>query len=200
MLRRDALKLLAGAVALPLLSRDALALFQEAQDQLPAKAALRTLNPHQDAIVSTMAELIIPKTQTPGATDVRVNQFIDLILTEWYDADERDSFLTGLAGVDSLSRNLYARDFVECQPAQQSAILATLDEQFTEARQASMHPGRRGRRIQPEHNFFFMIKQLTLVGYYTSEAGFEDELHDEIIPSHHAGCEPLPQQEPKGEN
>jgi len=35
-----------------------------------------------------------------------------------------------------------------------------------------------------------MLKRLTLVGYYTSQAGFEQELHEQIIPSSHAGCVP----------
>ena len=36
-----------------------------------------------------------------------------------------------------------------------------------------------------------MMKQLTLVGYYTSEIGFEQELREEIIPPRHAGCVPI---------
>ena len=45
--------------------------------------------------------------------------------------------------------------------------------------------------------FFFMMKQLTLVGYYTSQIGFEQELHGEIIPSRHAGCAPLEEEAAK---
>ena len=46
-------------------------------------------------------------------------------------------------------------------------------------------------------NFFFMMKQLTLIGYYTSQIGFEQELHGEIIPSRHAGCVPLEEEAAK---
>jgi hypothetical protein len=56
---------------------------------------------------------------------------------------------------------------------------------------------RRRRTHPPEKNFFFMMKQLTLVGYYTSQIGFEQELHGEIIPSRHAGCVPLEEEAAK---
>ena len=71
MQRREILKLLAGTAAFPLLSNDALAFFQSVHEQIPATADLKTLNPHQDATVTAIAELIIPETDTPGAKAVR---------------------------------------------------------------------------------------------------------------------------------
>jgi len=172
--RRDALKLLAGAAMLPLLSRDTLAFFREVHEQLPATSALKTLNPHQDVTITTIAELIIPQTDTPGAKAARVNEFIDLILTEWYDEKERGRFLAGLA------------------EKQQTEILRELDEELTVSRPVGAFDSRPRRRTEPpEGNFFFMMKQLTLVGYYTSEIGFEQELREEIIPPRHAGCVPI---------
>jgi glucoside 3-dehydrogenase (cytochrome c) hitch-hiker subunit len=63
-----------------------------------------------------------------------------------------------------------------------------LDDEVAEAR-AEVRRGS-GRRRPPERNFFFMIKQLTLIGYYTSQIGFEQELRSEIIPARHAACVP----------
>src|SRR5689334_18907423 len=105
--RRNVLKLLAGAAALPMLSRDVLAMFREAYQDLPATTALKTLNPHQNATVTTIAELIIPKTTTPGATDARVSEFIDVILTDWCATDEKTIFIDGLADVDARSRKKF---------------------------------------------------------------------------------------------
>ena len=194
--RREALQLLAGAAALPLLSKDALGLFRQVHDQLPATSALKTLTAHQDALVTTIAEIIIPQTETPGAKAARVNQFIDVILTDWYDDQERSIFLNGLADVDARSRDLCGKDFVECPPRQQAQVLTVLDEELTKVREAVV-PGtmRRRRRLKPEEkNFFYMMKQLTIVGYYTSEVGSDEELHYEIIPSSHAGCAKIEKQ------
>ncbi len=194
MQRRQALRLLASATALPLLSRQAFSMFQAVHEELPEQAVLKTLNPHQNATVTTIAELIIPQTNTPGAKAARVNEFIDLILTEWYDEEEKDTFMSGLNGVDTRARELFGKDFVACGEKSQTEILQALDDEVTESRS----PERRRRRgVPPENNFFFMIKQLTLIGYYTSQIGFEQELHGEIIPARHAACVPLEEEAAK---
>ncbi len=193
--RREALRLLASAAALPILSREAFSMFQAVHEQLPEQAVLRTLNPHQNATVTTISELIIPQTDTPGAKAARVNEFIDLILTEWYDEEEKSIFLTGLDELDASTRKLLGKDFVDCDEKLQTEVLRGLDDEVSAARTDV----RRGssRRRPPERNFFFMIKQLTLIGYYTSQIGFEQELHGEIIPARHAGCVPLEEEATK---
>jgi len=164
-------------------------MFQAVHEQLPEQPVLRTLNPHQNATVTTIAEIIIPQTDTPGAKAARVNEFIDLILTEWYDEEEKSTFLTGLTEVDAHTRDLFGKDFVDCGEKPQIEILQALDDEVAAAR-SGLRRGSR-RKLPPERNFFFMIKQLTLIGYYTSQIGFEQELHGEIIPGRHAGCVPL---------
>jgi len=190
MQRRDALRLLAAAATLPLLSHDAFSLFQEVHQQLPQTVALKALDPHQNATVVTIGDLIIPETDTPGAKAARVNEFIDLIVAEWYDQEEKSTFLTGLADVDRRSQSSFSKDFVDCSEKQQIQILNDLDEQSrVESAPTVRHRAR--NTAAEEKPFFSMIKQLTLIGYYTSEIGFVQELHEEIIPARHAGCAPL---------
>lgn len=186
-----------GTAALPLLPRDVFGLLPQAHSDLPATAALKTLNQHQDATVTAIAEWIIPQTETPGAKAVRVNEFIDLILSEWMDDEDRGRFLAGLADVDKQSRELFAKDFVDCSPVQQKQLLTALDEELTELREAERHGARRRRRgnMTTEHSFFRGMKQLTLVGYFTSEEGAKQALHFEVIPSQHTQCAPLPEEE-----
>ena len=126
MQRRDALRLLVAGAALPTFTPEVFALFRGAH---PAEGyAVRTLNPHQNATVITMTDLIIPETNTPGAKSTRVNEFIDLILTEWANDDERANFLNGLADVDKQSNELFGKDFVNASPAQQTALLRSIDD------------------------------------------------------------------------
>jgi hypothetical protein len=170
-------------------------LFQAVHEQMPEQPALKTLNPHQDATVTTIAEIIIPQTNTPGAKAARVNEFIDLILTEWYDEQEKSAFLAGLADVDAGTQDLYGKDFVECGEKLQVELLQALDDELAAARPDLEI--RKPHKFIPEKNFFFMIKKLTLVGYYTSQVGFEQELHGEIIPARHAACVPLEEEAAK---
>ena len=183
--RRDILKLLASAAAFPALSQDSVAFFQDVHSQVAKSAGLKTLNPHQDATVTTIAELIIPQTETPGAKAVKVNEFIDLILTEWYDEATTARFLAGLSDVDSRSQKLFGKKFVACKKPQQIELLKVLDAEFVLARKEEAAPT--VPALAPM-NFFGMIKKLTLIGYYTSEIGFKDELHRSILPATHKGC------------
>jgi Gluconate 2-dehydrogenase subunit 3 len=73
-----------------------MAMLRDARTVVSTPLAPATLNPHQETIVKTMAEMILPRTDTPGATDVGATEFIDLMLTEWYDDSDRERFLSGL--------------------------------------------------------------------------------------------------------
>src|ERR1700730_9179808 len=105
--RREALRLLAMGAALQLAPGKLFAGLREARAFLGTQTTVRTLDPHQYTTVTAIAELILPRTETPGATDVGVSQFIDLILTEWYNPEERIRFLNGLADVDVRTHALF---------------------------------------------------------------------------------------------
>jgi hypothetical protein len=192
MQRRDALKLLIGGAVLPALPAEAMALLRAAH---PGEGyAIRTLNPHQNATLVAMTELIIPATDTPGAKEAKVNEFIDLILTEWATDQERADFLNGLAGVDKESNELFAKDFVDASPAQQTVLLRAMDD----AAMATPRPAVSRRPTNPDQrdrqlkgNFWVVFKSITLHGYYTSEIGFSQELKLEIMPGAYHGCAPV---------
>ena len=190
--RRDALRLLAAGAAVPLAPRSLLAL-KEARVFLGDTPAPRTLNDHQLATVKRMADMILPRTETPGAADVGATEFIDLILTEWCGEDERSRFLGGLADVDARALGLFAMNFVECASAQQSEILTALGEKLLEETDATRDQPRVGRagRAAPPGNFYAMLRRLTLTAYYTSEAGATAESKFEMIPDHYDGCAPV---------
>src|SRR5215831_9592668 len=99
MKRRGVLKLLGAGAVIPAISPELLAFYRAAQAQLGASYTLRTLNSHQNDTVVAMIDQIIPATDTPGAKAARVNEFMDVILTEWANDEERRNFLNGLDGV-----------------------------------------------------------------------------------------------------
>lgn len=197
--RRDALRLLSAGAAIPLLPHTLLAALREARAGLGPATAPRTLNAHQDATVRTMAEMIIPRTDTPGAADAGVAEFIDLLLTEWYDEPERTIFLKGLDHVDQHTQALFGENFVDCSSSQQSETLTWLGQQIAdELEQEREHP-RSLMETEPRRleSFYLMFRRLTLTAYYTSEVGAEGELHFEIIPDRYEGCAEV--QSAKGE-
>lgn len=192
MQRRDVLKMLATGAVLPVFSSPMAALFREAQAQTGPGYKLRTLNAHQNATVVTMTDLIIPETDTPGAKAARVNEFIDVILTEWATPEERQNFLNGLAGVDKTSNELYGKDFVDSSPLQQVTLLRAMDDYSASER--ANKPQKHGNTVpeldaQLKGNFYDVFRGITLHGYYTSEIGFTQELKLQIIPGAQHGCQ-----------
>jgi hypothetical protein len=176
--RRDALRLCAGITTLPPFTPELLAIGRALRARYQA-AAFRALDARQQALVATIAELIVPTTDTPGARAAGVPQFIDLLLADWYDPPDRARFLQGLADVDRDSRTRFGRDFVSATAGQQAELLERLDAGVTAAREA---------HGDPQEHFFHQMKWLTLYGYYTSEIGVNRELREQTIPGRYDPC------------
>jgi len=190
--RREALRILTAGSLLPALTPELFALYRQAQ---PASGyALRTLDAHANDTVVAMIDQIIPATDTPGAKGARVNEFMDVILTEWANDGERKMFLNGLADVDKQSNALFAKDFAAASPEQQVTLLRSLDETAAVIRARTADKDRppfwepEGRDLQMQDDFFTVFKRMTLHGYYTSEIGFSQELKLQIIPGAQHGC------------
>jgi len=178
--RREMLLLLAGTAALP----DQLLAVGRAVHKRVRAGTLRPFDPHQNETVATIAELIIPKTDTPGAREAGVPAFIDVMLAEWGDDDQRKVFTAGLANVDERSRALFGKDFIASSAEQQVQILTDLDAELARLRDT---------KSDTSKNFFQGMKWLTLTGYYTSEVGATTEQHFRIVPGRYEPCYPLEQ-------
>ena len=189
--RREALRIFAAGAVLPALSPEMFTLFRQAQ---PSPGySLRTLNPHANDTVVAMIDQIIPATDTPGAKGARVNEFIDVILTEWATPEERKNFFDGLAGIDKQSQSLYGKRFFDASAEQQQAQLRAIDDAVMSNRVVRPRHGNTVPKpdSQLEGNFWEVFKRVTIHGYYTSEIGFTQELKLEIIPGAQHGCAPV---------
>jgi hypothetical protein len=178
--RREVLRLLGGAAAIPVLSSlspaTRLALGRSLHRRLE-RGRLRTLNGRENALVTRIADLIIPETDTPGAVRVNVPAFIDLLLSQWYAPADRQRLLAGLEAIDARSRAAHGASFVELAPPDQAALLRSLD-------------GREGVPGGAE-DAFATLKELTVYGYFTSEVVVKDVLKTRIIPGRHDACIPV---------
>jgi hypothetical protein len=176
------LKVIGAAAALPFVPAraDAAVRFAESinrrlgAERAAPGVALRVFSPEQNELVTMIAEMIIPETDTPGATTVRVNEFVDLLLAEWSKDDDRARFLAGLDAIDHEARATYGRRFVELGPAERALTLTALDG----AREASEGAG----------FTFGHLKRLTVYGYFTSEAVQTNVLKTNMWPGRYDGC------------
>lgn len=122
------------------------------------------LSVEQDRTVTAIAEAIIPATDTPGATAAFVNRYVDAVLLEADQAD-RYEFLRGLKWVDRRSQAIFGRGFADATREQQDALLTLMSSRDEHADADEV-----GR------DFFEDMKAKTIVGYYTSEVGINEEL------------------------
>ena len=191
MTRREALRLLATGTALGLATPKMFALLRDARTLVQTKAGHGTLSLHQKETVTAIAEMIIPRTETPGATDAGVPAFIDLIVSEWYTDEERAHFMNGLADVDVQAQHLFTKDFITCSPHQQAEILTQLGaKMIAEAERAKTQDP--ASDLKPPDNFYQTLRSLILTGYYTSEAGATAELNYQVIPTRFDSCATTP--------
>ncbi|MGI9626360.1 MAG: gluconate 2-dehydrogenase subunit 3 family protein [Longimicrobiales bacterium] len=183
--RRTALRALAAATALPVIPSGQLAGLLNARRTVECGLRedtfrLLALNAHEVELVKVIADTILPPSDTPGATDVGVHEFVDLIVAEWMDEAERDTFTQGLRSVDDWAQEVHGAGFLNLSPENQFARVAALDSEMNaSAANDGESPGQRP--------FFWWMKRLTLTGYFTSEAGAA--LTDyRIIPGAFEGC------------
>lgn len=130
----------------------------------------------QYAAVSLLSDMIIPRTDTPGAVDAGVPDFIAGIVGDWYTATERGAFMRGLTDLDTFCREAGNKPF---HLASGDTRVEALREQ--ERLAADYEPPRRAALVAkpPEDEnapFFMRIKELVVLGYYTSELGATEEL------------------------
>lgn len=165
---------------------------QKARGADAAVQTLHALTPAQEQLVAAVAEVILPATDTPGARDVGVSLFVDRMLADYYTTDARAQFLAGLARLDARALSQHGHPFVSCAAAQQFALIDALDAQLFDSRAivagaaARATGGARDSSPADTHAahvedvdpraFYGVLKELTLAGYYTSEAGATREL------------------------
>ena len=133
----------------------------------------------QRETIEALSELIIPTTDTPGAITAGVPEFIELIVAEWYDTDDRERFMRGLTEVDERTQALAGVVFAQSGMETQAEIVSALEvESRTTIASEEDAP----------NPFFQQFRGLVLSGYYSSEIGLREELLYQPIPGRFDGC------------
>ncbi|HNR74860.1 MAG: twin-arginine translocation pathway signal [Bacteroidetes bacterium OLB12] len=136
----------------------------------------------QARIMSELAQTIIPKTNTPGAKEAGVPGFIDQILKECYKKEDQDKFIAGLTEFEAAAKAEHGDSFIYLDAEKQLAFVKAQNEAAVNAVKADPS--------QPRP-FILSAKELTLLGFFTSEPGATQVLQYEAVPGSYKGCIPL---------
>jgi gluconate 2-dehydrogenase gamma chain len=145
----------------------------------------------QGVLIEILAEIIIPKTDTPGAKEAGVAQFIDTLIANVYTQEQKEKFIADLVAFDAGAKESVGNSFIECTAEAQAQYFET---QHTNAINAATEVGPTGwwnAGSGGDKPFVLNVKELVLVGYFTSEAGATKALQYNPVPGPFRGCVPL---------
>lgn len=145
-------------------------------------AAVSSLVPaDQSASISRLVDIILPETETVGALSVGVPVFIGAIVSDVFTPKENDAFFHGLGSLSTISEALYGTPFVALSPSKQSTLATNINLAMT-TNDTAVFKGVNKKMLQSAINTFGVIKELTLLGFFSSERGATEFLHYDPIP------------------
>lgn len=124
----------------------------------------------QRTLLAEVADVIIPETDTPGAKEASAHEFIIRVMRDCYELADQEQFFAGLARIDERSQAAYQKPFVDLSRKDQIAIIA--------------------ETAKKDKGYFKQIKELSQVGYFTSEIGVTRNLQYIPIPGRFEGDVP----------
>jgi hypothetical protein len=140
------------------------ALWASCTDRHTIRAAgVGSFTPSDIVFLDEVADTILPDTKTPGAKAAAVGAFMALMVTDCYEEPDQRIFRQGMSQLDQVSHQMSGKSFISAPPDARLAVLTSLDREqkrYTDAKQPD----------QPNH-YFRMMKELALLGYFTSEIG-----------------------------
>lgn len=204
MYRREALLRVAALMGSTLSAPTLAALVTACDKKTEQKAAAGKFTPDLEKLVDEAAETIIPETSTPGAKAAGVGPWIVLMMNDCYPETDRAHFLEGISSLDQSARNAYKKSFVELAPAERTEVLKAVETEAVAYREkqraeadkkkndktASATAGTEPEKVMP--HYFQTLKELTLLGYFTSEAGSTKALEYVPVPGRYEGCIDMP--------
>lgn len=176
--RRDAVKTVAILMG-GTLSASTLSVMLDSCNTAPEKGKGTVFTTDEKNMIKRMADVIIPKTDTPGAVEAGVPEFIVMMMQECYPLKDQNDFHNGLAAFNKWSSKKYGKRFLKLSPDKQEEAVADLDKTVLGTKDADK-----------DLAFYRKVKELTMLGYFTSEPGATETLRYIQVPGKYEGCVP----------
>lgn len=141
---------------------------------LRAAGALPTFSKDDVSLMDEIGETIIPATNTPGAKATGIGAFMAMMVRDCYDDAHQILFQSGLKKVDEASHQRFGKAFRDATPAQRTELLTALDVEQKDVQ--------RKKAKEDLPHYFRLMKELALVGYFTSEIGQNQALRYMEVP------------------
>ena len=147
-----------------------------------AEVAGMTFSKNDIAFLDEVAETIIPKTTTAGAKEAEVGKFMTVMVNDCYEEADQRIFHEGMKKLDEACNKMHGHNFIKAEPVHRKELLTSLDKEAKEYMKNK-------KKEDPTH-YFTMMKQLTLVGYFSSKPGLEQNFNYQPVPGKYDGTVP----------
>ncbi|KGE78479.1 gluconate 2-dehydrogenase subunit 3 family protein [Halomonas sp. ND22Bw] len=175
--RRELLKMIAVATGTALVGGQALTAFAGGGGE-------EALTDADVRLLDEVAETLLPRTDTPGAKDAEVGDFMRVFVRDCYTAEQQARFRDGIARIEAHSRAAHGAGFLALDAPRRGEVVAALDR---EARARMESEARAQVDTEGEPHGFTLIKQLTLFGFFTSKVGGTEVLRYVAVPGRYDG-------------
>lgn len=139
--------------------------------------------PEDIAYLDEVADTILPTTaSSPGAKAAAVGSFIAVYVKDCYDERDQKIFTEGMNKLQDACQKKNDKYFMECTPQQRHDLLVELDKEQKEFS--------KGKEKEDPQHYFRLMKELTLLGYFTSEIGATKALRYIETPGRWDACVP----------
>ena len=157
--------------------------------------------PANISLLDEIAETILPATSSPGAKAAQVGEFMKIYVTDCYTQASQDAFTKGVGDLEDACNKMNSKGFMDCTPEQRRDLLISLEKEakeYNKEQEEKDKPGHEELKKQDkEHDFvasprhyYTMMKQLTLLGFFTSKQGATEALRYVPVPGKYDGAFP----------
>lgn len=159
------------------------------------------------ALLDEIGETIIPATATPGAKAAKIGEFMKVMVTDCYTEKQQSAFTNGISALEDACKKVNGKSFIDCTPQQRHDFLVSLEKEakdFNTKRDEADKPKREALEKENEKlawkdqkefeaspsHYYTMMKQLTLLGFFTSKTGMTETLRHVAVPGKYDGAFP----------
>jgi Gluconate 2-dehydrogenase subunit 3 len=149
------------------------------EDKKTATSTAGDFTPDDIAYLDEISDTILPTTSTPGAKAAKVGAFMALMVRDCYTKDQQKIFMDGMSKVNDAAKKKFDKVYVEITPQQRTELLTELDKEQKDYTSK--------KKDGDDAHYFRMMKELTLLGYFTSEIGMTQALRYVEVPGKYDG-------------
>jgi hypothetical protein len=148
----------------------------------------------QQSIITELAETIIPTTKTPGAKAAGVGPFVAMMVQECYTEKVQKTFIDGLDDLEKRSKSKFSDSFTAVSAQQRATVLQEVVDELKKKKENDKQKVKADGGKKPkggskkDPDFFQLAKELTMLGYFTSEIGAKQALEYLPVPGKYDAC------------